>query len=171
MGRSTTGHEENNQTAVTSGVNSGPAQNAASFKSPKTRSFEATEPLQKPETAGFEILDGGVEAQNSESFQQFSVKPGKHEKLSQTLYASLLSADDIKTIVEACGNTSSLFYQMQIIPYSDLDRTKSRESMFARPSPSAHPVLVARNMLHVATALQHFHPDFKKKCATVIGAP
>lgn len=162
IGRSTTGHEEHNQTAVTSGVNSGPAQNAAPFKSPKTRSFEATEPLQKPETAGFEILDGGVEAPNSESFQQFSVKPGKHEKLSQTLYASLPSADDIRIIVEACGNTSSLFYQMQIIPYSDLDRTTSLESIFARPSPSAHPVLIARNMLHVATALQHLHPDFNK---------
>ncbi|KAJ5924111.1 hypothetical protein N7466_008298 [Penicillium verhagenii] len=162
MGGSTVGHAEQIQKAVTHGVNSGPVQDAAPSKSLKTPYFEATEPLKKPETAGFDILDCGIDAPSSESLQQFSGKHGKHDKLSQTLYASLPSADDMRIIVEACGNTSSLFYQMQIVPYSELDRTTSLESMFARPSPGAHPVLIARNMLHVATALQHLHPDFNK---------
>lgn len=32
--------------------------------------------------------------------------------------------------------------------------------MFTRPEPNVHPILIARHMLHAATALQHLHPDF-----------
>lgn len=60
----------------------------------------------------------------------------------------------------ACGNTSSLFFQMQTVPYNSLDKTKSLESIFTRPESDVHPVLIVRHMLQAATALQHLHPDF-----------
>lgn len=49
---------------------------------------------------------------------------------------------------------------MHIVPYDNLDEGKSLETMFARPDPTAHPVIVAKHMLNIATALQHLHPDF-----------
>ncbi|KAJ5735429.1 uncharacterized protein N7483_000554 [Penicillium malachiteum] len=78
----------------------------------------------------------------------------------ETLHASLPSLEDIKKILKACGNTSSLFYQMQTVPYNCLDETISLENLFAKPSPNAHPVVIAKHMLNTATALQHLHPDF-----------
>lgn len=55
-----------------------------------------------------------------------------------------------------------MFYEMHIVPYNNLDEKKSLETMFARPDPTAHPIIVAKHMLNIATALQHLHPDFVK---------
>lgn len=68
-------------------------------------------------------------------------------------------------IAAARGDISTLFYQMLTVPYNDLDQSnpKSSESLLERPGPSVHPVLIARHMLHVATFLQHLHPDFHKE--------
>ncbi|KAJ5287736.1 hypothetical protein N7478_003422 [Penicillium angulare] len=136
--------------------------------SPKATSSES---LEKPETAGFEILSGNTESSSSRVVQNAPFRPDKHEKLSRTLHASLPSPEEIQIIVKACGNTSSLFYQMQIVPYNDLDKTMSLESMFATPNLNAHPVIIARHMLHVATALQHLHPDFTKNVGRLSEPP
>lgn len=66
-------------------------------------------------------------------------------------------------IIKASGNTSTFFYQMLSTPYDRLDNTKSLEDVFVTPSPGTHPVLIARRMLHIATFLQHLHPDFYKE--------
>jgi hypothetical protein len=81
----------------------------------------------------------------------------KYEKLSQTLYISLPSQEDIAMILKSYYNISPLFYQMQIMPYNHLYKAKSLETLFKRLSSNMHPVLIARYMLHLATALQHLH--------------
>jgi hypothetical protein len=83
----------------------------------------------------------------------------KYEKLSQTLHMSLPSQDDIAMVLKSSCNTSPLFYQMQIVPYNHLHKAESFETLFKRPSSNMHPVLIARFMLHLATALQHLHPS------------
>jgi hypothetical protein len=56
-----------------------------------------------------------------------------------------------------------MFYQMQAIPYCALDETQTVEALFRRPGLDAHPVLIARYMLYIATALQHLHPDIHEE--------
>lgn len=62
---------------------------------------------------------------------------------------------------------------MLTVPYADLDRCepKSSESLFERPGPNAHPVLIARHMLYIATFLQHLHPDFHQEMSGLSGRP
>ncbi|KAH8668696.1 hypothetical protein BX600DRAFT_435219 [Xylariales sp. PMI_506] len=112
----------------------------------------------------YEILDGNSEADScsdtAETFQNHTVRPGRYERLSQVLYESLPSPEDADKIANARGNTSSLFYQMLTMPYDDLDRLNHPNSVLLnRPSPNAHPVLIGRYMLQIATFLQHLHPD------------
>ncbi|KAJ5094209.1 hypothetical protein N7456_010070 [Penicillium angulare] len=152
--------EDKHDTPTSPLLNSGTSQRVASSES-----------LEKPEAAGYEILSGNIEPSCSGIVRNPPVRPDKHERLSRTLHASLPSPDEIKIIVKACGNTSSLFYQMQIVPYNDLDKTMSLESMFATPYLNAHPVLIARHMLHVATALQHLHPDFTRNIGRLSEPP
>ncbi|OJJ05784.1 hypothetical protein ASPVEDRAFT_32140 [Aspergillus versicolor CBS 583.65] len=86
---------------------------------------------------------------------------GKYGRLSQALYNALPSPEDTALIANASSDVSVLFYQMLTIPYHRLDQTnpKSARSLLERPAPDAHPVLIARHMLHLATSLQHIHPD------------
>ncbi|KAI1297607.1 hypothetical protein F5Y03DRAFT_398491 [Xylaria venustula] len=95
----------------------------------------------------------------------------EHTRLSQTLRRYLPSDEDIQVIVKASNNTSSMFYQMHAVPYSALDDTRSIDSMFERPGPGAHPVLVARHMLYLATSLQHLHPEFHQDINGLSKAP
>ncbi|KAI0972445.1 hypothetical protein F4678DRAFT_60749 [Xylaria arbuscula] len=95
----------------------------------------------------------------------------EHTRLSQTLRRYLPSDEDIQMIAKASNNTSSMFYQMQTVPYNALDDTRSIDSMFERPGPGAHPVLIARHMLHLATSLQHLHPEFHQDINGLSKAP
>lgn len=87
--------------------------------------------------------------------------PRKYEKLSRILHKYLPSSKDSEIILKARSNISILFNQMLTVPYKDLDGSdpKSSEGLLERPEPYAHPVFIARYMLHVATFLQHLPPD------------
>ncbi|KAJ6104878.1 hypothetical protein N7486_003567 [Penicillium sp. IBT 16267x] len=111
------------------------------------------------ETSGFEPTDGGTGSSKPESVKAPFLRPANYGRLSLALHEPLLSPEDIRIIFTACGNTSSFFYQTQTVPYNSLDKKKCLKSMFTRPEPNVHPVLIARHMLHAATALQHLHPD------------
>ncbi|KAI0856213.1 hypothetical protein F4860DRAFT_519045 [Xylaria cubensis] len=87
----------------------------------------------------------------------------EHARLSQALRQHLPSEEDVQMIAKASSSTSSMFYQMHTVPYSALDETRSIDSMFKRPSPEAHPALIARHMLYLATSLQHLHPKFHQE--------
>jgi hypothetical protein len=113
----------------------------------------------KSQTSGFDVGHNGTRASNLDPEKASFISSAKYEKLSQTLHASLPSQEDTAIILQSCGPTSPLFYQMQIVPYKYLDKAKSLETVFKRPSSNVHPVLIARYMLHLATALQHLHPS------------
>jgi hypothetical protein len=113
----------------------------------------------KFQASGFDFINDGTRSSNVGCEKASSLGSAQHEKLSQTLHTSLPSQEDIAMITKPCGNTSPLFYQMQSVPYKHLDKAKSLETLFKRPNFNAHPVLIARYMLHLATALQHLHPS------------
>ncbi|KAI0515187.1 hypothetical protein F5B22DRAFT_636729 [Xylaria bambusicola] len=94
-----------------------------------------------------------------------------HAGLSQALRKYLPSREEIQMIAKASSSTSSMFYQMQTVPYSALDDTTSIDSIFATPGPEAHPVLIARHMLYLATSLQHLHPEFHQDIRGLSKAP
>ncbi|KAJ5862948.1 hypothetical protein N7455_007016 [Penicillium solitum] len=87
---------------------------------------------------------------------------GKYEKLSQRLHESLPSRQVIEMIYNARGRKAILFYEMMNTPYAVLEQNglKSPDSLLEIPSPSSHPVLIARHMLYIATFLQHLHANF-----------
>ncbi|KAJ5709305.1 hypothetical protein N7493_010639 [Penicillium malachiteum] len=114
---------------------------------------------QRLETTGFDVINGTQSIMSGDARISL-IDNTKYAKLSRVLHASLPSLEDIKKIVQGCGNTSPLFYQMQTLPYKCLDETTSLDKLFDKPTPDAHPVLIAKHMLHTATALQHLHPDF-----------
>jgi hypothetical protein len=116
---------------------------------------------QDSETVEYEILDGGTGLQVPQSAGDRSAGIAKYGALSRRLHELLPPLEDSDLISKARGDMSALFHQMLTVPYYDLDRTgsKSLESLLKRPGPEAHPALIARHMLHVATFLQHLHPD------------
>lgn len=90
-----------------------------------------------------------------------TTRPGQYEKLSRILYKSLPSQEDTELICNATSYTSISFLDMLTMPYTTLDQNgrKSPEGLLERPGPNAHPVLIARYMLHLALFLQHLNPD------------
>lgn len=95
---------------------------------------------------------------------------GKYEKLSQRLHESLPSRQVIEMIYNARGRKAILFHEMLNTPYAVLGQNglKSPDSLLEIPSPSSHPVLIARHLLYIATFLQHLHPNF---VGTINGLP
>ncbi|OQE12614.1 hypothetical protein PENVUL_c001G06129 [Penicillium vulpinum] len=87
---------------------------------------------------------------------------GRYEKLSQRLLACFPSRQVIEMIYNARSKKSILFYEMLNTPYAVLKQKglNSPDSLLEIPSPSSHPVLIARHMLCIATFLQHLHPNF-----------
>ena len=85
----------------------------------------------------------------------------KYERLSRILHESLPSQEDTEAITKARGDSLDLFYLMHTTPYKELEwiDPRSLEKKMERPRPTAHPVLIARYMLQVATFLQHVHSD------------
>ncbi|OJJ61777.1 hypothetical protein ASPSYDRAFT_40318 [Aspergillus sydowii CBS 593.65] len=87
--------------------------------------------------------------------------PPPGQGLSQTLYNALPSQKDTERIASASSHHSVPFHEILTTPYSILDRDGLRAygDQLSIPDPNAHPVLIARHMLHLASFLQHLHPD------------
>ncbi|KAJ5772554.1 hypothetical protein N7520_003083 [Penicillium odoratum] len=68
----------------------------------------------------------------------------------------------MQMIHNARGSKDILFFEMINTPYAVLEQNglKLPDSLLELPSPNSHPVLIARNMLHIAIYLQHLHPSF-----------
>ncbi|KAL4926558.1 uncharacterized protein BDV17DRAFT_299656 [Aspergillus undulatus] len=83
------------------------------------------------------------------------------EDISHALYSALPPPQDIARIATASSHHSIPFHEILTTPYSILDRDGLRAHSLL-PSivgPSVHPVLIARHMLHLASFLQHLHPN------------
>ena len=83
------------------------------------------------------------------------------EDISHTLYNALPSPQDTTRIATASSHHSVPFHEILTTPYSILDRDGLRAYSPLLPitGPGVHPVLIARHMLHLASFLQHLHPD------------
>ncbi|QMW39125.1 hypothetical protein G4B11_002405 [Aspergillus flavus] len=83
------------------------------------------------------------------------------EDLSHTLYSALPSPQDIARIATANSHHSIPFHEILTTPYSILDRDSPRAHipLLSITATGIHPVLIARHMLHLASFLQHLHPD------------
>ncbi|KAL4942084.1 hypothetical protein BDV06DRAFT_235658 [Aspergillus oleicola] len=83
------------------------------------------------------------------------------ENISHTLYSALPSLPDTARIATASSHHSVPFHEILTTPYSVLDRDGLRaySPLLTTMGPGVHPVLIARHMLHLASFLQHLHPD------------
>ncbi|KAK9249783.1 hypothetical protein V1507DRAFT_446351 [Lipomyces tetrasporus] len=81
----------------------------------------------------------------------------RHLGLSGLLHASLPSRDDTQRICRASWYPSILAHEIMTLPYATLDEIglKSPTVLLDVPELHAHPVLIARHMLLLATFLQH----------------
>ncbi|KAI1264527.1 hypothetical protein F5Y18DRAFT_83336 [Xylariaceae sp. FL1019] len=123
------------------------------------------------DTGEFQVLQQASTARFNATSRSGPIDSTRHRSLSQILHQSLPPVEDVRAIVKACGNTSSKFFEMQCHPYDALDGTKSLDAVFEAPGPDAHPVLLARHMVHIATALQHLHPDFHEGIRNLSAPP
>ena len=90
---------------------------------------------------------------------------GKNERLSRFLLGSLPSREDTERICTASRHPSVLAHEIMTVPYITLDQRglKTAECLLKIPEPNAHPVLISRHMLLLATLIQHLHPDLHKE--------
>ncbi|KAI1434147.1 hypothetical protein GGR50DRAFT_440137 [Xylaria sp. CBS 124048] len=88
--------------------------------------------------------------------------PNKYIQLSRSLFEALPPQGDVELIWKAGNRTSvHLVHHFQMSPEdnerTDIDHLKQR--LLRRPSPNAHPVLIARYMLILAKFMQYLPPQ------------
>ena len=76
-------------------------------------------------------------------------------------------------ICKAAGHPSALAHEIMNMPYASIeqDGLQSPETLLAIPGPNAHPVLISRHMLLLATFLQHLHPDLHPEMKDLSESP
>jgi hypothetical protein len=77
----------------------------------------------------------------------------------------LPSRRDTARIGQASSHHSVPFHEILTTPYDVLDRegVRQQNDLLEIPGPDVHPVLIARHMLHLASFLQHLHPDLHEE--------
>ncbi|KAM5441672.1 hypothetical protein MferCBS31731_003353 [Microsporum ferrugineum] len=93
------------------------------------------------------VLDGGT----------------SYDKVSAALYAALPPHKDIHTMIEAGIDVS--LHKVVTLPYPVLEAQAPgvfKGSLANIPLPTAHPVLLAKYLLILATCLQYLHPEIHK---------
>lgn len=86
---------------------------------------------------------------------------GKYQNISDALYR-LLPSQEVSTAICTSGGLTSVFFQQLFTqPYTELDREGllTPEHIAVLPPPTAHPVLIAKKMLTIATVIQYLRPD------------
>ncbi|KAH8881956.1 hypothetical protein GQ53DRAFT_464881 [Thozetella sp. PMI_491] len=98
--------------------------------------------------------------------------PG-HERLSASLLAAFPAQSDIDTIIDACGDVSVFFFQVLGKPYGKIkaDGIVELNHLRARYPPGTHPVLIARQMLMIAAAMQYNNLEGADRLKSVTEPP
>ena len=98
---------------------------------------------------------------------------GKHDRLSRILYASLPPREDTEKICKASPHISVLNHEVMTRPYDSLspEDLEKHSSLLETPAPTAHPVLIARHMLRLASFLQSLHPDLHGEIRSLSETP
>ncbi|PLB51398.1 hypothetical protein P170DRAFT_433405 [Aspergillus steynii IBT 23096] len=86
---------------------------------------------------------------------------GPHGSLSRTLWEALPSQQDVHRISQVSGRYCIPFHEVLTTPPAMLeqDGLRSQHRLLEVPGRQAHPVLIARHMLYLASFLQHLQPD------------
>ncbi|RDW65976.1 hypothetical protein BP6252_09611 [Coleophoma cylindrospora] len=84
-----------------------------------------------------------------------------NKRLVRELYNSLPLRRDIEILCKARSPISILLNEKLTTPYAIINQNglKSPETLLDMPGPNAHPVLITRYMLQLATFLQQFAPN------------
>ncbi|KAL4867478.1 hypothetical protein BDV12DRAFT_186651 [Aspergillus spectabilis] len=82
--------------------------------------------------------------------------------ISEELYASLPSLEDVDKLLEAGAHVSIALHALTTTPSSELEQDGSgiTKLLLDRPTAKSHPVQLARYLFHTTTALQHL--DYKR---------
>ncbi|KAE8337998.1 hypothetical protein BDV24DRAFT_177124 [Aspergillus arachidicola] len=124
--------------------------------------------LRRVESRLDQVLHQDANSTPARSIDQHSHPPPAYtedttpgENISHTLYSALPSPQDITHIVTANSRHSIPFHEILTTPYSILDRDgpRAHSPLLSITGTGVHPVLIARHMLHLASFLQHLHPD------------
>lgn len=94
--------------------------------------------------------------------------------LARTLFDSLPSRQDTARIYKASGTHHEIpFHEILTTPYAFLDREgpQSQSRLLEIPGRNDNPVLIARHMLHLASFLQHLHPDLHEELRGLSWSP
>ncbi|KAJ0415700.1 hypothetical protein BJY00DRAFT_304727 [Aspergillus carlsbadensis] len=93
----------------------------------------------------------------------------RYADLSRELHASLPPLEDISRLCEAGAHVSIVFDVAMMRPYSEweINWRDGTGSLLPIPSPSLHPVLLAKYIFQIIRVLQHL--DFKKSSRHIVG--
>ena len=88
----------------------------------------------------------------------------EYEKVSESLLAVYPPHQDIITMLDACGNTSVYFFQVLARPYTELQTAGLVDinQLRDRHTSKTHPVLIARQMLMIAAAVQYTNVEARE---------
>ncbi|KAF3000628.1 hypothetical protein E8E14_004094 [Neopestalotiopsis sp. 37M] len=113
-------------------------------------------------------IQGGASPNDSGSLRvrTYDNVPSVSDKLatlSRTLYDALPTTQDSDIICRASYRSFHMFTEILTMSYKTLGQSGlgSQYIKLVRPGPDAHPVLLARHMLHIMHLLQQFHPNYE----------
>ncbi|KAI9046072.1 uncharacterized protein KD926_006019 [Aspergillus affinis] len=101
------------------------------------------------------------------------LEKGKYDGLARTLWEALPSQDDTRRIAKASAHNSVPVHEILTTPYVMLDQDglRPQRRLMEIPGPNAHPVLLARHMLYLASFLQHLHPSLHEEVSGLSEPP
>lgn len=97
----------------------------------------------------------------------------RYEAISAALCAAYPPKEDIDLLLRSVAARDVFFNQLLWVPYSVI-KTKGLQTtkgLFKIPDPKAHPVLIAKRMLQLATVLQTFSPGTDPELAKLTKRP
>ncbi|PWY88062.1 hypothetical protein BO94DRAFT_516518 [Aspergillus sclerotioniger CBS 115572] len=103
---------------------------------------------------------------------QSPIVPARYAKVSQALYASLPSRDDVEVLWKVHAHASISFNRVMMVPYPELERNGLNcSSMNDVPGPESHPVRLAIYMFLIATVLQYMDLEKSKEQVKALSEP
>jgi hypothetical protein len=86
---------------------------------------------------------------------------GKYEKISQALLAAFPSQEDLDVLIKTSKGIPLFCHKTNIMSHSQQEgEDPQNDARLAEiPSPRTHPILVAKQMLTLASLLVHFSPQ------------
>ncbi|KAK4164962.1 hypothetical protein QBC43DRAFT_352665 [Cladorrhinum sp. PSN259] len=106
-------------------------------------------------------LNSTKHSAKSQPLRHTALGDSKNKHLTEALHAAFPSAENLRIIYESGGNKTVVFSLMMSTPYpvNEREALVDPRALFTRPARNTHPILLARHMLMLSTALQFVHPS------------